>query len=685
MNNYRDIELIFERYKDVQQSTSRTPRLAKVIKEQYGLNNESSTRLAIIFEQAVDQKQINDIVEYLLKPAPEGGGMTPEQVAQFGQELSKQDPNQVESWLQQTYPDVFNAMQKLKQTSASEQEEYFAEGYSNENFFIEQSWNKTVIQFLSENVSPKSLSWRKMLYEAANIFNNSNSILLEFSYSGTPNQYSGAPAAAPASTGPGDVNDFVSKIQQVIQSHGQSAPPDVIKNIQSILNKVSQGQANTAAAGNIKPGTAGTHTTNKGETRNVQIVSVNPNGSVQVQALDEGGKPKGAPYAIQASNFTPSGGAAGNTSLSIPGQAGASNQIMPSGQKKLPPALPQSPSQGSQQLPATTPDKSNIVDAEFTEIPNTPDGGGAAGGGGAPAKQGFFSKLKGALGKGWNWVKNNKWKSLLYAGGLAALAGIAIVGGPAAAGLAIANAATSMGTKIAAGAGGVAGGMQAYKQSGAEGKTGLARIGATAKGALKGAAKGALGGIAGGLIGQGINTVANAVAGSPSADIGAPEVRRTSPGETPEQLVARGHEPLGDKGLDKFETQTGTEFDKVSVADQGIVQTGQELNQQFPGFDASSAFENEYDNDVREVLGLGKGGSAGAKAKEVFQSFLTNLQQTNPAQANEIAGMKTGAGTFKKLLTQWLQSGGASQINSSYEYKGDSDLLWEAYQRIVRR
>jgi len=686
MSNSKDIELIYDNYKSLHQSTRNTSSILKIIKEQYGLDDSSSYRLAVIFEQAANQKAIDDIVEYLLKPAPEGGGMTPEQVAQFGQELSKQDANNVEAWLSQTYPDVARAMQQLSQEGESEQEEYFTEEYHKENFFIEQAWNKSVLQFLSENISPHSMSWRKMLHEAASTFYNSNNILLEFSATGNPNQYKGA-------ADPKNVNNFASAMQQVLKDYGQSAPPDVIKNIQSILDKTSQQGANTTAVSNIATGSTGTHTTNKGETRNVQVVNTYPeNGSVEVQPLDASGNPKGSTYAIQSSKFTPSTTDAGSTNTPLPTPTGLNTPPAPvpdtpsptdaGGTRVSPPPLP-----GTNTPSTPVPDTPSPTDANTpsTPVPDTPSPTDQGGAESKDKKKGFFSKLKGALGKGLEWVKNNKWKSLLYAGGLAALAGIAITAGPAAAGLAIANSATSLGTKIATGAGGIRGGIQAYKQSGAEGETGMSRFKSTAKGAFKGAGTGFLAGTAGGMIGQGVAAIGNAISGPQTADIGPPETVRTSPpSETPQELVDRGHEPLGDKGLDKFETQTGTEFDKASTADQSRVQTGQELNQQFPGLDASSAFENDYEDDVKAVLGLPNTGSGGAEAKEIFQSFLTDLQQTNPEQAQSIAGMKTGATTVRKLLQQWVQSGGASQINSSYNptLNNDVEMIWESYKRI---
>ena len=668
MNNNEDIELIYEKYKSLCQSTRNTHSISKIIKEYYGIDSNSSTKLAVILEKETNQKNIDEIVEYLIKPAPEGGGMTPEQVAQFGQELSKQNPNNVEAWLQQTYPDVARAMQQLSQESESEQEEYFTEDYHKENFFIEQAWNKSVLQFLSENISPHSMSWRKMLHEAASTFYNSNNILLEFSFS--PNQYKGA-------ADPKNVNNFASAMQQVLKDYGQSAPPDVIKNIQSILDKTLQRGANTTAASNIATGSTGTHTTNKGETRNVQVVNTYPeNGSVEVQPLDASGNPKGSTYAIQSSKFTPSTTDAGSTNTSLPTPTGLNTPPAP-----VPDTLSPTDAGGTRISPPPLPG-ANTPSTPAPSTSSLTDQGGAES---KDKKKGFFGKLKGALGKGLKWVKNNKWKSLLYAGGLAALAGIAITAGPAAAGLAIVDSATSLGTKIATAAGGIRGGMQAYKQSGAEGETGMSRLKSTAKGALKGAGTGFLAGTAGGMIGRAANALGNAISGPNTADIGPPETVRTSPpSETPQELVDRGHEPLGDKGLDKFETQTGTEFDKASTADQSRVQTGQELNQQFAGLDASSAFENDYEDDVKAVLGLPKTGTGGAQAKEIFQSFLTDLQQTNPEQARSIAGMKTGATTFRKLLQQWVQSGGASQINSSYNptLNNDVEMIWESYKRI---
>jgi hypothetical protein len=550
-------------------------------------------------------------------------------------------------------------MQQLKQTGASEQEEYFAEGYSGENFFIEQSWNKSVLQFLSKNVSPKSLSWRKMLFEAAsNIETTSRNIILEAnegSSQGTPEV----------------LNNFVSKIRQVLVDFKQDVPPDVDRNIRSILSKVQQGKFDTIKSRGIQPGSKGTHTTAKGETRNVQVINADLNtGRVEVKVLDKTGKPVGASYNIGASNFKPSVGGTARAGSTLPAPTGLRS-----------PEAPKIPFSGAENTPAASTAAPISTPAAGTSAISTPAAGTSAPT--APAsKQGFFSKLKGALGKGLNWVKNNKWKSLLYAGGLAALAGIAIASGPAAAGAAIAKIAMSKGAMVATGAGGIAGGMQAYQQSGQQGQTGKDRFMSTAKGALKGAGKAFAGAMAGGLIGQGIGQAVDYFRGPQTADIGAPEVTRTSPGETPQQLVDRGHEPLGDKGLDKYENQTGTEFNKASVADQGSVQTGQELNQQFAGADASSAFEMEYDGDIRDALGLGKGGSNVAKAKEYFQSFLTDLQQTNPDLANKIANMEIRGPSVGKMIKQWVNSGGT--ITASYEYKGDSQLLWEAYQDITR-
>lgn len=708
MNNYRDIELIFERYRSVRLSSNNTPKLSRIIKEQYGLDDGSSTRLAILFEQAVDDKYINDIVEYLIKPAPEGGGMTPEQVAQFGQALAQVPPNQVEQWLQQTYPDVSRAMQQLNQTSASEQEEYFAEGYSQENFFIEQSWNKSVIKFLSEDVSPNSLSWRKMLFEAAsNIETTSRNILLEAN--GDPSQNS-----------PQVLNNFVSQIRRVLVDYKQDVPPDVARNIRSILDKVQQGKIDVVKSRGIQRGSTGTHTTAKGETRKVTVINVSSdNGRVEVKALDQSGKPVGASYSITASNFKPSqGGATNRPNLPTPtglNKPEAPNNSFPgAGASPVSPVPPRDPAAD----PGSSFSRAPIGDIDMGariaarrkpfvppagSSPTAPAPGTSPGAspaapapgaspGASPAapasKQGFLSKLKGALGKGLTWVKNNKWKSLLYAGGLAALAGIAIASGPAVAGAAIAKIAMSKGAMLATGAGGLAGGMQAYQQSGKENKTGKDRFMSTAKGALKGAAKGFAGAMAGGLIGQGLGAAYDYFKGPQTADIGAPDPVRTIGANNPEApdyqtAAANQAETLGPKGVDNFNQIAGASdasgaaipgneasaFNVGSTMDQAGANIMQILSQN--GLDAQR-FYDSYGQAATDLFGGDR-----ATAYQKLADMMVQLKaQGSDDIIKELGNGGMGIGKFKQLFQ--------SLINASFEYKGDSQLLWEAYQDITR-
>lgn len=656
MNNHTDVELIFERYKAVHIS-SRAREVSNIIREYYNVDEYSANRLATLLEQKADQKVIDDIVKSLTTEM----GMTPEQIVQFGQQISQaKTPEDVQKIISKD-PKVAQAFAQLQQqSSAEEQEEFFESFNGKKDFFISQSWNETIIQFLSENVDPYSRSWQRMLKEASNIF-NSREVLLELTQ--LPHLATGS-----APTGNTGQVDFISKLQEILND--PNVPEYVTRDIKNIINRVSTERTNVAAKPGIQQGATGKYTTGKGQTIDVTVSSVNTaNDMVQVQPL-RNGKPFGSAFAAQASkfnqNFIPSSSTAGPGSVSTPvGKTPPPLPTSPPGAStggKTPPPLPSSTTPGSQNIPAMP---------------------GASSSNQSPVKAGFLSKVKGALGKGWNWIKNNKWKSLLYAGGLAALAGIAMTAGPAAAGAAIIKAATSLPTAIATGAGALAGGVQGYRQAGAEGKSGLERAKATGMGALKKGAQALAGGVAGGLIGQGISQVADWIKGPQTADIGAPDpVRTSSPSETPQDLVNRGHEPLGPEGQAQFQNRTGTPFDVGSTADQGAVQTGQELNQQFAGYDASGAFDMEYDDDIRKALGLGEGGSNVAKAKEYFQSFLNDLQQTNPDMANKIANMKINGPSVGKMIQQWFNSGGT--INASYEYKGDSQLLWEAYQNIFR-
>ena len=671
MNNYRDIELIFERYGSVRLSSNNTPKLSRIIKEQYGLDDGSSTRLAILFEQSVDENYIKDIVEYLIKPAPEGGGMTPEQVEAFGKELATVPADKVEEWLQK-YPDVSRAMQQLNQTSASEQEEYFAEGYSQENFFIEQSWNKSVIKFLSEDVSPNSLSWRKMLFEAAsNIETTSRNILLEAN--GDPSQNS-----------PQVLNNFVSQIRRVLVDYKQDVPPDVARNIRSIIDKVQQGKIDVVKGRGIQRGSTGTHTTAKGETRKVTVINVSSdNGRVEVKALDQSGKPVGASYSITASNFKPSQGATNRPNLPTP--TGLNMPEAPNNSFPGAGASPVSPVPPAGSSP-TAPAPGAAPGSPTAPAPGAAPGSPAA----APAsKQGFLGKLKGALGKGLTWVKNNKWKSLLYAGGLAALAGIAIASGPAVAGAAIAKIAMSKGAMLATGAGGLAGGAQAYQQSGQENKTGKDRFMSTAKGAVKGAAKGFAGAMAGGLIGQGLGAAYDYFKGPQTADIGAPDpVRTIGPGnpEAPdyETAAANGAETLGPKGIDTFNQNAG------ATDASGNIISGRE----------DWAFNPNSSVDQARTFVKQVGGTFGVGGDNVFNAYETAARNAFGGQSGAVKGLANlvnnlkNAGdtqTLTKLFNKELDVSevinmikNAGVVNSSFEYKGDSQLLWEAYQDITR-
>jgi hypothetical protein len=294
--------------------------------------------------------------------------------------------------------------------------------------------------------------------------------------------------------------------------------------------------------------------------------------------------------------------------------------------------------------------------------------------------------LKGALGKGWNWIKNNKWKALLYAGGLAALAGIAITAGPAAAGAAIAKAAMSKGTAVATTAGGLAGGLRGYRQAKQEGKTGSDRWKAAGKAALAGAGAGLAGGVAGGLIGQGVSQLTDYIRGPQSADIGAPNPQRTIGAGNPQApdyqtAAANQAETLGSKGVGRFDQiagatdQTGNAvpgredwaFNTASTMDQAGANVMQILSK--AGFDGKR-FYDSYGGAATSLFGGDR-----AEAYQKLADMMVKLQSSGDTETiKQLAQGKMGVGDFKQLFT--------NIINSSYEYKGDSDLLWEAYQYV---
>ncbi len=661
MNNHTEVELIFERYKAVHIS-SRAQEVSNIIREYYNVDEYSANRLATLLEQKADQKVIDDIVKALTTEM----GMTPEQIVQFGQQISQaKTPEDVQKIISKD-PKVAQAFAQLQQqSSAEEQEEFFESFNGKKDFFISQSWNESIIQFLSENVDPYSRSWQRMLKEASNIF-NSREVLLELTQ--LPHLATGS-----APTGNTGQVDFISKLQEILND--PNVPEYVTRDIKNIINRVSTERTNVAAKPGIQQGATGKYTTGKGQTIDVTVSSVNTaNDMVQVQPL-RNGKPFGSAFAAQASkfnqNFVPSSSTAGPGSVSTP--AGKTPPPLPTSPPgvstggKTPPPLPSSTTPGSQNIPAMP---------------------GASSSNQSPVKAGFLSKVKGALGKGWNWIKNNKWKSLLYAGGLAALAGIAMTAGPAAAGAAIIKAATSLPTAIATGAGALAGGVQGYRQAGAEGKSGLERAKATGMGALKKGAQALAGGVAGGLIGQGISQVADWIKGPQTADIGAPTPQRTIGSNNPvapdyQTAAANQAETLGSKGVGRFNQIAGaadtsgnaipgseaSAFNVGSTMDQAGANVMQILSQN--GLDAQR-FYDSYGQAATDLFGGDR-----STAYQKLADMMVQLKQQGSTDIIQKLGQgKLGVGEFKQLFQ--------SQINSSYEYKGDSQLLWEAYQDIAR-
>jgi hypothetical protein len=136
-----------------------------------------------------------------------------------------------------------------------------------------------------------------------------------------------------------------------------------------------------------------------------------------------------------------------------------------------------------------------------------------------------------------------------------------------------------------------------------------------------------------------------------------------------------------------FQQQTSTTYNKGSVADKAVMAAGNALNTQFAGLDPNKAFQADYDDDIRKAFGLGSGGTNVAKAMNVFSAFLTDLNTREPAQAQKIANMKINGTAVAKMVKDWANANNYNinqPINASYKYKGDSQLLWEAYQDIVR-
>ncbi len=475
--------------------------------------------------------------------------------------------------------------------------------------------------------------------------------------------------------------DFVSKLQDVLND--PNIPKDVARDIGNIINRVSADTANIAAKPGLTPGTTVKYTTAKGSIIDAKITGVKTaDGRVNIQPL-KNGKPTGATYSVPASKLQSSGD---SRSLAI---------ASPNKRELM--------YQQAGNLPATYSGNTTdpgYIDADFEEVTpgeetNAALPGGSSNSAATPGKTGFLSKIKGALSKGWGWVKNNKWKSLLYAGGLAALAGIAIFSGPAAAGAAIIKAATSLPTAVATGAGALAGGYQAYQQAGAEGQTGKERFKSTLKGGLKKGAQAFAGGVAGGVIGQGAGTLINSVMdrfkGAPGADIGAPGVsgpQRTIDPNNPQApdyrtAAANNAETLGPKGVDRFNRYAGATdaqgnvipgrkdwgWNEGSPVDQGRKYVQQVSNEVAPGM--GDKIFNSYEEFLRTKLGNQE------KAVTGLADLIKSLEDSG--DTNTIKQIATGKLDFGQLLSLIKQT-----INASYEYKGDSQMLWEAYKDINR-
>jgi hypothetical protein len=137
-----------------------------------------------------------------------------------------------------------------------------------------------------------------------------------------------------------------------------------------------------------------------------------------------------------------------------------------------------------------------------------------------------------------------------------------------------------------------------------------------------------------------------------------------------------------------FKQQTSTKYNQKSAADQSVMAAGNQLNQALPGLDPNKAFHTAYDAGIRKAFGLGSGGTNVSKAMTVFSNFLNSLNQTDPQKAKQIANMKINSSTVSKMVKDWAASQGYNvnqpTIQASFEYKGDSQLLWEAYQDITR-
>lgn len=660
MNNYRDIELIFERYKTVHTS-SRTRRIAKIIKEQYGIDDIDSVKLATILEQKADQQTINDIVNSLINEF----GVSPEEIAKFGQEISQlKTPEEVQALLQQRYPQAFQAMNQLQ---AGQEQEEFAESVREENFFIKHAWNNSLIQFLSENANPYSRSWQCMLKEAANIYKNSKNILLEFSYSPGAPSYSRTPQNQETQQTQQTQQDFVSKLQEILNQPG--LPDSVTKDIQNIINKHNNSSSNVSAKTGIQPGAVGKYTQKNGGTVDVQVTSTDTaSGQVQVRKI-QNGVPIGAPYSIQANKFQSNSASNQQYPIAIANQSASSNQ---------------------QLAPSDAGSNNNFIDAEWSEVSDSNSGNIAAPGGtGAAAnKPGFFSKLKGALGKGLNWVKNNKWKSLAAVGGIAALGGAAAILGPAAVGAAILSAATSGKTATATGLGMLGGGVEGWRKTGQEGLTGMDRAKGVGKNILKRGGQAFAAATAAGTAGNLIGGLVDKFRGPQSADIGPPSPRRTIDPNNPEApdyqtAAANQAETLGPKGVDRFNQYAGATdtsgniipgredwvWNPNSTVDQARTYVQQVGNQLNPG--GGDHVFNSYEEALRGQLGNQ------TKAVKGIANLIQSLK--NNGDTDTLQQIVTG-----KLSTSAVVSMVKGLINSSYEYKGDSQLLWEAYRDIIR-
>ena len=211
----------------------------------------------------------------------------------------------------------------------------------------------------------------------------------------------------------------------------------------------------------------------------------------------------------------------------------------------------------------------------------------------------------------------------------------------------------------------------------------------TAKGAVKGAAKGFAGAMAGGLIGQGLGAAYDYFKGPQTADIGAPDpVRTIGPGnpEAPdyETAAANGAETLGPKGIDTFNQNAG------ATDASGNIISGRE----------DWAFNPNSSVDQARTFVKQVGGTFGVGGDNVFNAYETAARNAFGGQSGAVKGLANlvnnlkNAGdtqTLTKLFNKELDVSevinmikNAGVVNSSFEYKGDSQLLWEAYQDITR-